>query len=68
MNSRLLILGWHNVESTFCFPSRNGLGAKGLTRQFELLSRSMSVVSLPEALTCLDSGARLPPRAVAITF
>jgi len=68
VRNRLLILGWHNVESTFCFPSGTGAGVKGLMRQFELLARWMNVVSLPEALTVMESGGCLPPRATAITF
>jgi peptidoglycan/xylan/chitin deacetylase (PgdA/CDA1 family) len=68
VGKRLLILGWHNVESTFCFPSATGAAVKGLTRQLELLARCTNMVSLPEALTVMESGEPLPPRATAITF
>jgi len=68
MSRHLLILGWHNVEGTFCFPSPPGVGTSGITAQFELLARTGNVVSLPEAVATLEAGGRLPARAVAITF
>jgi peptidoglycan/xylan/chitin deacetylase (PgdA/CDA1 family) len=68
MASRLLILGWHNVEGTWCFPSAPERGSKGLYEQFRMLQRSGNVVDLGDALTKLANGQSLPPRAVALTF
>ena len=64
----LLVLGWHNVEGTWCFPSPPGRGASGLERQLRLLARTTTPVRLGHALTALRSGHPLPPRAVAVTF
>ena len=68
MADRLLVLGWHNVESTWLFPSRPGAGPQGLERQLRFLRRYTNVVDLREALTALTTGRPLPARAVAITF
>jgi peptidoglycan/xylan/chitin deacetylase (PgdA/CDA1 family) len=68
MADRLLILGWHNVESTWLFPSRPGAGPRGLERQLRFLRRYTNVVDLRQALAALASGRPLPARAVAITF
>lgn len=68
MAGRLLILAWHNVESTWCFPSGPGRGLAGLHRQLQLLSRLTTVLPLQEALDSLYAGERLPRRAVALTF
>jgi peptidoglycan/xylan/chitin deacetylase (PgdA/CDA1 family) len=65
--SRLAILGWHNVEGSWCFPAR-GSGAKGLLRQLLALTKVANIVPLAPALRMLTSGHPLPPRAVAITF
>jgi peptidoglycan/xylan/chitin deacetylase (PgdA/CDA1 family) len=66
--NRLLVLGWHNVGSTWLFPSNPGTGQRGMQRQFAFLRRFANVVDLDEALTALAAGRPLPPRAVAITF
>jgi peptidoglycan/xylan/chitin deacetylase (PgdA/CDA1 family) len=68
MSSRLLVLGWHNVESSWLFPVRPGAGVLGLGRQLAFLRRRMTVVPLGDALRALGQGRPLPPRAVAITF
>jgi peptidoglycan/xylan/chitin deacetylase (PgdA/CDA1 family) len=68
MADRLLVLGWHNVESSWLFPSRPGAGPRGLERQLRFLRRSANVVDLGQALATLADGRPLPPRAVAITF
>jgi peptidoglycan/xylan/chitin deacetylase (PgdA/CDA1 family) len=68
MSRRLLVLGWHNVESTWCFPSAPGAGTRGLDRQLSFLRRRTNVVPLGPALCTLAEGRPLPPRAVAITF
>jgi peptidoglycan/xylan/chitin deacetylase (PgdA/CDA1 family) len=68
MANRLLVLGWHNVESTWLFPARPGAGPRGLERQLRFLRRYTNVMDLREALAALASGRPLPPRAVAITF
>ncbi|GAA5110984.1 hypothetical protein GCM10023320_03350 [Pseudonocardia adelaidensis] len=66
--SRLLVLGWHNVEGTWCFPARPEAGLRGLARQLRILRSVANVVPLAAALTDLAAGRPLPPRAVAITF
>lgn len=68
MSDRLLILGWHNVEGTWCFPAPVGEGARGLARQLRAVSRWGTVVPLDDAVDRLRSGRPLPPRAVALTF
>jgi peptidoglycan/xylan/chitin deacetylase (PgdA/CDA1 family) len=68
VRDRLLVLGWHNVEPTWLFPSRPGAGPRGLERQLRFLRRSTNVVDLREALAALAAGRPLPRRAVAITF
>jgi len=66
--SRLLVLGWHNVEATWCFPVQPGAGMRGLTRQLRWLRSATTVVPLQPALERLATGRRLPARAVALTF
>ena len=68
MGDRLLVLGWHNVDSTWLFPSRPGAGPRGMGRQLRFLRRSTNVVDLRQALDALATGRPLPARAVAITF
>jgi peptidoglycan/xylan/chitin deacetylase (PgdA/CDA1 family) len=68
MSRRLLILGWHNVEGTWAFPSKPGEGTRGLRRQLSFLRRAANVVALDRALDDLAAGRPLPPRAVAVTF
>jgi peptidoglycan/xylan/chitin deacetylase (PgdA/CDA1 family) len=68
MADRLLVLGWHNAESTPFFPSEPGACARGLTRQLGTLRRIANVVPLETALAALAEGRPLPPRAVALTF
>jgi peptidoglycan/xylan/chitin deacetylase (PgdA/CDA1 family) len=65
---RLLVLAWHNVDPTWCFPARPGAGRRGLQRQLAFLRRFCNVVPLGDALHALDRGDALPPRAVALTF
>ena len=65
---RLLVLGWHNVEGTPCFPSSPGAGIGGFCDQLDWLGRWANVVPLTESLQRLEAGEPLPPRAVAITF
>jgi peptidoglycan/xylan/chitin deacetylase (PgdA/CDA1 family) len=66
--SRLLVLGWHNVDSTWCFPADEGAGLRGLARQLRILRSVANVVPLASALADLTAGRPLPARAVAITF
>jgi peptidoglycan/xylan/chitin deacetylase (PgdA/CDA1 family) len=66
--SRLLVLVWHNVEGTWCYPSRAGAGVGGFARQLQRLRRLATVVPLEPALGALGAGEPLPPRAVALTF
>jgi peptidoglycan/xylan/chitin deacetylase (PgdA/CDA1 family) len=66
--TKLVVLGWHNVRPTWCFPAAPGAGEKGIERQFRMLRRLANVVPLEPALRDLTEGRPLPPRAVAITF
>jgi peptidoglycan/xylan/chitin deacetylase (PgdA/CDA1 family) len=68
MSRRLLVLAWHNVDPTWCFPAPRGEGARGLERQLAFLARRCNVVPLAEGLRALDQDDPLPPRAVALTF
>lgn len=67
-SSTLMVLGWHNVEGSWCFPSGPGVGTRGLTRQLRLLQRLTTIVPLRQALLDLRAGRPLPPRALAVTF
>ena len=64
----MLVLGWHNVEGTPCFPSAPGEGLRGFRDQLDWLGRVANVVPLHESLRALAAGRPLPPRAVALTF
>ena len=64
----MLVLGWHNVEGTPCFPCAPGEGLRGFRDQVEWLARWADVVPLRQSLRALAAGERLSPRAVAITF
>jgi peptidoglycan/xylan/chitin deacetylase (PgdA/CDA1 family) len=68
MSRRLLVLAWHNVDPTWCFPAPRGTGARGLERQLAFLARRCTVVPLADGLRTLDQDDPLPPRAVALTF
>ncbi len=68
MSSRLLVLTWHNVHPTWCFPAAPGAGARGLARQLDLLRRVTNVLPLHRAAQHLADGRPLPPRAVSLTF
>jgi peptidoglycan/xylan/chitin deacetylase (PgdA/CDA1 family) len=68
VGDRLIILMWHNVEGTWCYPSPPGAGSRGFAQQLRRLKRLATVVALEDALEALAAGRRLPPRAVAITF
>ena len=63
----LVVLGYHNVEGTACFPSAPGAGSRGLLQQFTALRKVANVVPIEDALQRMVDGAPLPPRAVAIT-
>ncbi|MGH3567428.1 MAG: polysaccharide deacetylase family protein [Pseudonocardia sp.] len=64
----LMVLGWHNVEGSWCFPAAPGVGARGLARQLGALRRVTNIVPLGWALRALSDGRPLPSRALAITF
>lgn len=68
MSSRLLVLCYHNVEGTWCFPAGPGEGERGLERQLRMLRRLFHVMPLEDAVARLADGRPLPPRAAAITF
>lgn len=68
LTNRLLIFGWHNVEGTWCFPSPQGQGTRGMAKQFRFLRRYANVVDLADAVATLRAGRPLPPRSVALTF
>lgn len=65
---RLLVLAWHNVEESWCFPSAPGTAQRGFVRQVRFLKRVANVVPLESALDCLASGNALPERPVSMTF
>ena len=64
----LLILGWHNVEGTWSFPSEAGRGLRGLAAQLRWVRRLGYVVDLGQALATLRDGRNLPRRSIALTF
>ncbi|MGD9530065.1 polysaccharide deacetylase family protein [Pseudonocardia sp.] len=66
--SRLLVLGYHNVDSTWRWPATPSGGPRNFARQMAWLARSANVVPLDAALADLAAGRPLPPRSVAITF
>jgi peptidoglycan/xylan/chitin deacetylase (PgdA/CDA1 family) len=68
MRRDLLILGWHNVEGTWCFPSEPGRGLRGLAAQLRWVRRLGNVVDLGQALATIADGRTLPPRSIALTF
>jgi peptidoglycan/xylan/chitin deacetylase (PgdA/CDA1 family) len=68
VGDRLLVLMWHNVEGTWCYPSSPGAGTRGLAHQLRQLKRLATVVPLEDSLEALAAGQPLPPRAVALTF
>ena len=68
MGDRLLVLLWHNVEGTWCYPSSPGAGREGFARQLRRLKQLATVVPLEDALEALADRQRLPPRPVALTF
>ena len=69
MSSRLLVLGWHNIEPTWSFDGASTeAGRRGFERQVRWLRRWASVVPLGPALADLAAGRPLPSRAVALTF
>ena len=68
MDTRLLVVGWHNVEPTWFFPAPPDAGRRGLAGQLGLLRRLANVVPLGPALQALAEGRPLPPRAVALSF
>lgn len=67
-DASLMVLGWHNVRGTWCFPSSGDHGPRGLEAQFKALRGLTNVVQLGAALRSLEEGRPLPPRALAITF
>ncbi len=67
-SNRLLVLGYHNIESTWRWPTPPGNGLRSFSRQMRVLKRIANVVPLHKALQSLDAGRPLPPRAVSITF
>jgi peptidoglycan/xylan/chitin deacetylase (PgdA/CDA1 family) len=63
-----MVLGWHNVEGTYCFPATPGLGVKRLERQLRVMKAATNIVPLGSALEALREGRPLPARALAVTF
>lgn len=68
MSHRLLVLCYHNVRGTWCFPSGGTAGPRGLERQLWALRRFATVVPAEAALQRLVEGRPLPRSAVALTF
>lgn len=66
--NRLLVLGYHSIESTHRWPAAPGTGIATFTHHLRMLRRIANVVPLDRALQQLSAGGPLPPRAVAITF
>lgn len=66
--SRLLVIGYHNVGPTWFWPYGPGVGLDGLVAQVRVLRRVGTVMRLGDAVAALRDGARLPPRAIALTF
>jgi peptidoglycan/xylan/chitin deacetylase (PgdA/CDA1 family) len=65
---KLVVLGWHNIESTWRYPAARGTGLRGFVRQIRALRALTNVVPLDGAFDALRAGRRLPRRAVALTF
>ncbi len=63
----LTVICYHNVEATPCFDAPPDAGARGLTRQLQILRRLAQPVELRAGLEALERG-RLPRRVVAVTF
>jgi peptidoglycan/xylan/chitin deacetylase (PgdA/CDA1 family) len=63
-----MILGWHDVTGSPCFPRDADAGRDGFRRQVRLLTRIANPVPLLASLRALAAGEALPPRAVALTF
>jgi peptidoglycan/xylan/chitin deacetylase (PgdA/CDA1 family) len=68
MPHHLLILNWHNIDQSWCFPAPRGAARAGFAAQLRWLARWTNVVELDAAVSDLFSGPPLPPRAVALTF
>jgi peptidoglycan/xylan/chitin deacetylase (PgdA/CDA1 family) len=68
VRTSLMVLGWHNVEGTYCFPARPGRGLERLERQLRVLQAITNIVPLAGALDALREGRPLPDRALAVTF
>ena len=66
--NRLLVLGFHNIEKTWCWPAPSGAGLRAFGQHLAILRRVANVVDLRESLDTLAAGGTLPPRAVALTF
>jgi peptidoglycan/xylan/chitin deacetylase (PgdA/CDA1 family) len=64
----LVVLGYHNVEATACFPAAPGTGTRALRQQLKVLRKIANIVPLEDALEKMARGRPLPRRAVAITF
>lgn len=62
------MLGWHNVQPTWCFPFPPEAGIERLERQLKVLRRLVDVVALPEALDDLARRRSRRRPAVALTF
>ncbi len=69
MAVRLLpVFCWHNVLPSWLTPVRADRSRTGFEQQLRVLASCFSVIPLDEALSRLESGATLPPRAAALTF
>jgi peptidoglycan/xylan/chitin deacetylase (PgdA/CDA1 family) len=68
MSSQLLVVAWHNIESTWHYPAPAGAGTRGFERQVSWLNRIGTVVPLGDAIASLRAGRPLPPLAIALTF
>jgi peptidoglycan/xylan/chitin deacetylase (PgdA/CDA1 family) len=69
MAARLLpVFCWHNVLPSWLFPYSPEPSRLGFEQQLRMLAACFRVMPLGEAVRRLESEARLPPRAAALTF
>jgi len=68
LGARLLVVCYHNVAPTWCWPDPPGHGLDGLVAQVRLLRRMGTIVRLGAYLADLAAGRRVPRRPIALTF
>lgn len=68
MSDRLIVLTYHRVHRSWDVYNRGDVDLAAFDWQMRCLRRYFNVIRLDEAVTRLSAGARLPRRAVCITF